>query len=316
MLDEPEFHHLEAGIVLQAYLPDSHAVLEHLGEWAGRASPQGGAGIKIRIVKGANLAMESVEAELHDWIAAPYPTKADVDASYKLMLESALRPEWNGAVRVGVASHNLFDVAWALGAARSPSRRISAVASSWRCSRAWRPRRAAPFARWPARLLLYAPVVQHDEIDASIAYLARRLDENTAPENFLRALFTITPGSPEFAEQAERFRRAVARSPSTSQPHDGDSPAPPHGPRRSATSPTAIRPITITAGGSQRRGASTTATAPEPTLIETVAGIDEIVATAVAAQPHVVGRRRRRSGGRCSQRLPTCFAANVSTRSR
>ena len=40
--------------------------------------------------------------------------KGYVDASYKLMLESALRPEWSRAVRVGVASHNLFDVAWAL----------------------------------------------------------------------------------------------------------------------------------------------------------------------------------------------------------
>ena len=43
VLDEPEFHHLEAGIVLQAYLPDSHAVLEHLGQWArlafGKAEP-------------------------------------------------------------------------------------------------------------------------------------------------------------------------------------------------------------------------------------------------------------------------------------
>src|SRR3954452_10768873 len=34
VLDEDEFKALEAGIVLQAYLPDSHEVLEHLGEWA------------------------------------------------------------------------------------------------------------------------------------------------------------------------------------------------------------------------------------------------------------------------------------------
>ena len=40
VLDEPEFHHLEAGIVLQAYLPDSHEVLEHLGNWAGGSVPQ------------------------------------------------------------------------------------------------------------------------------------------------------------------------------------------------------------------------------------------------------------------------------------
>ncbi|MEP7204390.1 MAG: proline dehydrogenase family protein, partial [Ilumatobacteraceae bacterium] len=192
VLDEPEFEHLEAGIVLQAYLPDSHGVLEHLGEWAAARRDDGRAGIKIRIVKGANLAMESVEAELHDWIAAPYPTKADVDASYKLMLESALRPEWNGAVRVGVASHNLFDVAWALvlrgGLPVDQRSRIELEMLEGMA-----PAQSRAVRKTAGSLLLYAPVVQHDQIDASIAYLARRLDENTAPENFLRALFTITP---------------------------------------------------------------------------------------------------------------------------
>ena len=209
VLDEPEFHHLEAGIVLQAYLPDSHGVLEQLGQWAVARRGNGGAAIKIRIVKGANLAMESVDAELHDWVAAPYPTKADVDASYKLMLDSALRPEWNGAVRVGVASHNLFDIAWALVQRnRLPADQRDRIDLEMLEGMAPAQSRAVHAAA--GALMLYAPVVQHDQIDASIAYLARRLDENTAPENFLRALFTIRPGSAEFAAQADRFRRAVA----------------------------------------------------------------------------------------------------------
>ena len=209
VLDEPEFHHLEAGIVLQAYLPDSHEVLDHLGNWAAARRRDGGAAIKIRIVKGANLAMEAVEAELHDWVAAPYPTKADVDASYKLMLESALRPEWNGAVRVGVASHNLFDVAWAL-VLRDQLPLAQRTRIDLEMLEGMAPAQSRAVHRAAGSLLLYAPVVQHDQIDASIAYLSRRLDENTAPENFLRALFTIRPGSGEFAEQADRFRRAVA----------------------------------------------------------------------------------------------------------
>src|SRR3954463_13391115 len=209
VLDEDEFKALEAGIVLQAYLPDSHEVLEHLGEWATDRVRRGGAGVKVRIVKGANLAMETVEAELHDWIAAPYTSKADVDASYKLMLESALRPEWNGAVRVGVASHNLFDVAWALVQRGSlPEDQRGRIELEMLEGMA--PAQSRAVRKMAGSLLLYAPVVPHDQIDASIAYLARRLDENTAPENFLRALFTIAPGSPEFTEQADRFRRAVA----------------------------------------------------------------------------------------------------------
>jgi RHH-type proline utilization regulon transcriptional repressor/proline dehydrogenase/delta 1-pyrroline-5-carboxylate dehydrogenase len=209
VLDEPEFEQLEAGIVLQAYLPDSHAVMDQLGEWATARRCRGGAGVKIRIVKGANLAMEAVEAELHDWVAAPYPTKADVDASYKLLLDSALRPQWTGAVRIGVASHNLFDVAWALVLREHlPSEQRTRIEIEMLEGMA--PAQSRAVLRRVGSLLLYAPVVQRDQIDASLAYLARRLDENTAPENFLRALFTIRPGSNEFTEQAARFRGAVA----------------------------------------------------------------------------------------------------------
>ena len=61
------------------------------------------------------------------------------------------------------------------------------------------------------RLLLYTPVVTDADFAASIAYLARRLDENAGPENFLRALFTITPGSPAWDDQRGRFELAVAQ---------------------------------------------------------------------------------------------------------
>ena len=58
-------------------------------------------------------------------------------------------------------------------------------------------------------LLMYAPVVADDDFTACLAYLTRRLDENTQPENFLRALFTMVPDSPEFEREAARFRAAV-----------------------------------------------------------------------------------------------------------
>ena len=79
VLDEPEFFDYKAGIVLQAYLPDAHLAQQELTTWAKARVSKGGAPIKIRIVKGANLAMERVEAALHGWAQAPYYTKADVD---------------------------------------------------------------------------------------------------------------------------------------------------------------------------------------------------------------------------------------------
>ena len=114
VLDEPEFLPLSAGIVLQAYLPDSHRVQRALTAWALARRARGGAPVKLRIVKGANLAMERIEAAVHGWPQAPYETKAEVDANYKRMVEYGSRPEHAEAVHLGVASHNLFDIAYGL----------------------------------------------------------------------------------------------------------------------------------------------------------------------------------------------------------
>ena len=214
VLDEPEFARLDAGIVLQAYLPDSHDALERLGTWAARRHAEHGSAVKVRLVKGANLAMETVEADLHGWIPAPYSNKADVDASYKAMLESATRPEWHGAVRVGLASHNLFDVAWALtfGADRDVLDRIE-----FEMLEGMAPSQARAVHERAGQLLMYAPVVADDDFDASIAYLSRRLDENTQPDNFLRSLFTLAPDTADFDDEARRFRTSVSNRHSVSR---------------------------------------------------------------------------------------------------
>jgi RHH-type proline utilization regulon transcriptional repressor/proline dehydrogenase/delta 1-pyrroline-5-carboxylate dehydrogenase len=208
VLAEDEFADLDAGIVLQAYLPDSHDVLERLGEFAVRRRQRGGEGrIKIRIVKGANLHMERVEAELHGWQQAPYDTKREVDASFKAILEAALRPEWGDAVRIGIASHNLFELAWAwlLVTDLDARERVDIEMLEGMA-----PAQSRQVQSRTHDLLLYAPVVEAADFDASVAYLSRRLDENTAPENFLRALFDLHPGDATWNEQARRFRAAAS----------------------------------------------------------------------------------------------------------
>jgi RHH-type transcriptional regulator, proline utilization regulon repressor / proline dehydrogenase / delta 1-pyrroline-5-carboxylate dehydrogenase len=202
VLDEPEFKHLSAGIVLQAYLPDSLAAQRELTEWARSRFADGGAPIKIRLVKGANLAMETVEAELHGWTAAPYPTKADTDANFRRLLEYGCQPENAVAVRLGVASHNLFDVALAL-----TLRELNGVTSQVEIEmlEGMANHQARAVRDAAGGLLLYSPAVQSDDFLSAMAYLVRRLDENTSPENFLRDMFAIRPGSPEWERQRERF---------------------------------------------------------------------------------------------------------------
>jgi RHH-type proline utilization regulon transcriptional repressor/proline dehydrogenase/delta 1-pyrroline-5-carboxylate dehydrogenase len=207
VLDEPEFRSLTAGIALQAYLPDSHAVLEELGAWAARRRATGGAPVRVRLVKGANLAMESVEAELAGWPAAPYPTKADVDASFKRMLDAGLSAAERGDLRVGVGSHNLFDVAWLL--VERDNRQLG-DAVEVEMLEGMAPAQARSVREVARSLLLYCPIVDDADFAAAIAYLARRLDENTTPGNFLRSLFTVTPDSVTWREEREKFRRSVA----------------------------------------------------------------------------------------------------------
>ena len=97
-------------------------------------------------------------------------------------------------------------------AGHSPSDAIgrSSTRSASRCSRAWRRRRPGRPSRDAGGVVLYTPVVTEDDFAASIAYLSRRLDENAGPENFLRSLFTITPGSAVWDAEQQRFEAAVA----------------------------------------------------------------------------------------------------------
>src|SRR5262245_31965479 len=214
VLDEPEFLTHRAGIVLQAYLPDSAIVQRELTAWAMRRVERGGAPIKVRLVKGANLAMERVEAAWHGWEPAPYQSKAEVDANYKRMVTYGMQPEHAHAVHLGIASHNLFDVAYAMllrdhyglqdavefemleGMANHQARAVQAAAGG---------------------VLLYAPVVKREDFHSAIAYFVRRLDENAAPENFLHDLFGLMVGSASWHKQQALFLHALEHMDTISQ---------------------------------------------------------------------------------------------------
>ncbi len=206
VLSEDRYLRTGAGIVLQAYLPDSLSRLEELCRWARARHARSGGWIKVRIVKGANLAMEGVDAEIHGWPLAPFSSKEQTDANYKRMLEIVLDPANDPAVRVGVASHNLFELAWA-------ATRASAADAGGRVEfemlEGMSPAAAEAAAARLGGLLLYAPLVEKGDLEAAIAYLVRRLDENSGSENFLARQFSMTLGSTAWNEEAERFRGSV-----------------------------------------------------------------------------------------------------------
>ncbi len=208
VLNEGEFKNLYAGLVLQAYLPESHEVFAELVDWSLERHKQSGGVVKIRLVKGANLAMEKAEAELHGWVAAPYQSKADVDASYSRLLDTALRSEHAKAVRIGVASHNLFHIAFALEIAKQ--RNVMEQLDLEMLEGMANPE-ALAIAKRSMRILLYAPVTRADDFASAVAYLVRRLDENTAVENYLRSSFEIGTNPAKFNEQSDRFLASASQ---------------------------------------------------------------------------------------------------------
>jgi len=187
-LDREGLGQVGAGIALQAYLPDSFAVQKRINAWARRRAAAGGAPVTVRIVKGANIEMERVEASIRGWPQAPFKNKREVDANFKRMLQEAMRPENIRAVRLGVASHNLFDLAYGLVLA-AERRVLDQVQLEMLEGMANHQRRA--LFELNGRMLLYAPATRREDFVYAIGYLLRRLDENSGPDNFLHHAFKL-----------------------------------------------------------------------------------------------------------------------------
>jgi RHH-type proline utilization regulon transcriptional repressor/proline dehydrogenase/delta 1-pyrroline-5-carboxylate dehydrogenase len=203
ILDEPEFLEVHAGVALQAYLPDTQTLHAALTDWAKRRSARGGAPIRMRIVKGANLAMERVDSAVRGWSLPIYPNKPLVDANYKRLLIAACRPENARVATVGIASHNLFDVCFGL-LLRSSGKVERHISFELLEGMADPLRRT--LKRLGADVLVYAPIVGKHEFPSAIAYLVRRLDENTSLDNYLPHSFRMRVDSAEWRDQEARFR--------------------------------------------------------------------------------------------------------------
>lgn len=201
-LDRPGMEDVAAGIALQSYIPDSYRTQQTLNQWARARVERGGGPIVIRLVKGANLEMERIEAALRGWPQAPYKTKRETDANFKRMLLEGLQRDNLEAVRLGVASHNLFEVAYALVKAHA-AEALEFLQFEMLEGMANHQRRA--LLELGCNVLLYAPACTRDDFIHAIGYLVRRLDENTGPDNFLRHAFQLEVGSPEWERLTQRF---------------------------------------------------------------------------------------------------------------
>ncbi len=95
----------------------------------------------------------------------------------------AARSDHAKAVHLGIASHNLFDIAYAM-LLRAENSVENEVTFEMLEGMADHIRRVVQ--KLTKDILLYCPVATKEDFQSAIAYLIRRLDENTGPDNFLR----------------------------------------------------------------------------------------------------------------------------------
>jgi proline dehydrogenase len=185
LLDEAEFRDgPSAGLVLQAYLRDSPRQLDRILDWArqSRRSPP----LVVRLVKGAYWDHEIVEARQHGWAPPVFEEKAECDRNFEALTRALLdaRPQ----VRVAVGSHNLRSVAHAL--AYSRARDADDRDIEVQVLRGLGDDLAHALAANGFRTRSYCPV---GDLVAGMAYLVRRLLENTSNESFLTEQQRGTP---------------------------------------------------------------------------------------------------------------------------
>jgi RHH-type proline utilization regulon transcriptional repressor/proline dehydrogenase/delta 1-pyrroline-5-carboxylate dehydrogenase len=177
LLDEPELRAgPSAGVVIQAYLRESPDQLEQVLAWAERSERE--QPLVVRLVKGAYWDHEVVDARQHGWTPPVFEDKRDSDRNFEA-LTRRLVESWP-RVRPAVASHNLRSVAHAVAVAREHGREDRDV--EFQVLRGLGDDLAAALADLGYRVRIYCPV---GDLVAGMAYLVRRLLENTANESFL-----------------------------------------------------------------------------------------------------------------------------------
>jgi len=182
LVAEPEMAALDAGCVIQAYTRDARDDLADLIAWSSSRVRSGSPPIGVRLVKGAYWDAETIEAAASGWPSPVYTDKSHTDANFERC--SRLLHDHHGEVRAAFASHNLRSVAYAVTYARH----LGVPDTGYELQMLYgmaEPVQAA-IRRVGLRLRVYAPV---GELVPGMAYLVRRLLENTSNESFVRHRF-------------------------------------------------------------------------------------------------------------------------------
>lgn len=165
------------GIVCQAYLKNSLNDLEHVHLWA----KSRGAPITVRLVKGAYWDYEVAKSRQRGWEMPVFENKEQTDAHYEKCTEYLLGA-WPD-IRPAFASHNVRSLAYALAACESCQ--LPEGGSEVQVLHGMAAGLAEALKELGVRVRVYAPL---GPLLPGMAYLVRRLLENTSNQGFLAGL--------------------------------------------------------------------------------------------------------------------------------
>ena len=220
LLDEPQLVGLDAGIVIQAYLKDSLDDIADLIAWGSeRNQREGTTPISIRLVKGAYWDSETITARAEGWPVPVFEHKEETDVNYERCVR--LLHDHHGVVRAAFGTHNLRSLAYAIIYARSKGIPDAGYEIQMLYGMA-EPMHAA-IKRLGMRLRVYAPV---GDLVPGMAYLVRRLLENTSNESFVRARFADGKRLDALVEPPSVDKLPAPDPPARRAPTDPDAPGP------------------------------------------------------------------------------------------
>ncbi|MEM9949519.1 MAG: L-glutamate gamma-semialdehyde dehydrogenase, partial [Cyanobacteria bacterium P01_D01_bin.36] len=195
LLLEEEFRdRSDIGITLQAYLRDSYQDLQGVIEWAkGRGMP-----VTVRLVKGAYWDQETITSRQNYWPTPVYNHKSSTDANFERMTRLLL--ENHEHVYAAIGSHNVRSQALAMAITQTldiPARNVE-----FQVLYGMADNLATALVKQGHRVRVYCP---YGDLIPGMAYLIRRLLENTANSSFLRQSLEDLPADellaiPEWGE--------------------------------------------------------------------------------------------------------------------
>ena len=208
ILDEDEFKDFEhAGVVTQAYLRDSYDDLKTLTKWAKKRKTP----VTVRLVKGAYWDYETIHAEQEGWPIPVYTQKWETDQNFERCTELLI--DKSKYVRPAIASHNVRSIAHAM--VYADAKRMDKRNLEFQMLYGMAEPMKAAVRQLGYRLRDYVPV---GEMIPGMAYLVRRLLENTSNESWLRMSFAEGESIEKLLAPPEPPAGAVA---STADPTHG-----------------------------------------------------------------------------------------------